>query len=339
MLDIKDERILGTVLGINAHGVGTASAFQVSARCGAFASLAMGITGVTFVGLSAFALVTKKDFSFMGPFLFVGILVAFLSMIGALIFTVGPLALTELARSAGIRCDHDGRGGISVTLPYVAPIPWPTLVGTHVVIAVAGGVPIFGLGRLLRRAQERLHQQATHDELTTLPNRRYFVARYAEAWRRAQRLGQTLSLMMCDIDYFKQYNDALGHPAGDECLRIVAGAIRDSLWRAGDFCARYGGEEFVVVLPDTPLESALQVAERISAAVRAHDLAHPRAPAGRVTLSLGVASVTASAATDPETLIGHADAALYRAKAEGRDRIACHPPVAARTITPDGRHE
>ena len=127
---------------------------------------------------------------------------------------------------------------------------------------------------------------------------------------------------MADVDEFKLYNDALGHPEGDRCLAAVAEVLRKSLGRAGDLAARYGGEEFVVLIPGADQVAALAVAEGMRAACQARAIAHPASPVGPcVTLSLGVASCVPSDQTSGAWLVAQADAALYRAKQEGRNRV------------------
>jgi diguanylate cyclase (GGDEF)-like protein len=171
-----------------------------------------------------------------------------------------------------------------------------------------------------KQAQTDLETLATRDGLTGLANRRSFDERLVLEARRGARDGAPLALLMIDIDCFKSYNDTYGHQKGDECLRAVAQAIGGTLWRAGDFAARYGGEEFTVIIPDTPLSGATRIAERLRAAVDHLGIAHGASVASdRVTLSVG--GVVASAPyLPPEQLLAAADAALYRAKREGRNR-------------------
>ncbi len=131
-----------------------------------------------------------------------------------------------------------------------------------------------------------------------------------------------LSLILCDVDCFKHYNDAYGHQAGDTCLRHIAATIQNSLKRPADLVARYGGEEFVVVLPNTSAQNAVTVAESIQTGVRALALDHPASNVSPyVTLSFGIASAIPAVNSSPSWLLTAADQALYRAKEEGRDRI------------------
>jgi diguanylate cyclase (GGDEF)-like protein len=173
----------------------------------------------------------------------------------------------------------------------------------------------------LLEANRALAQAAVTDGLTGLKNHRAFQEALHSAAQMAERLQQPLSLVMFDIDHFKQFNDRFGHPAGDELLRQVAQVLRESA-RAYDVAARYGGEEFALLLPNTALEQAVQVAERLRQQIRA--IENPHAP---VSASFGVA--TYRRGTPPATLVYEADAALYRAKRSGRDRVCVYQPEAA----------
>ncbi len=174
----------------------------------------------------------------------------------------------------------------------------------------------------LRLANEHLSRLSFVDALTGLANRRCFDETLDKEWRRASRLHMPLAVVMADIDGFKQYNDAMGHPAGDRCLAAVADIFFQSLGRAGDLAARYGGEEFVVLIPAADHATALAVAEELRAACEALAIAHPTSPVGPVvTISLGVASCIPSEQTSAAALVAQADAALYRAKQEGRNRV------------------
>lgn len=174
--------------------------------------------------------------------------------------------------------------------------------------------------------QSELYQQvqrlAMVDGLTQIANRRHFDTYLDQAWKRMKQVQLPLSLILCDIDFFKRYNDTYGHPAGDECLRQVASAINRTANREEDLVARYGGEEFAIVLSNTTAEGALKVAERIRAAVKALNLTHQPSPIGQVSLSLGVATLIPDEQSAPPLLITTADQALYQAKQQGRDR-AC----------------
>ncbi len=174
----------------------------------------------------------------------------------------------------------------------------------------------------LAKANIALAQMARMDSLTQLPNRRSFDENIEQEWRRLAREEQDLSLVMCDIDCFKQYNDTYGHQAGDECLRQVAKALGDCVRRAGDLACRYGGEEFIFLLPNTPLNGAIQFAEQVRKAVEALTLPHGTSRAASVvTLSLGVATQIPCLNILPEVLIKASDDALYQAKESGRNCV------------------
>ena len=173
----------------------------------------------------------------------------------------------------------------------------------------------------LKRARDLLHEQALVDGLTGVGNRRRFDAQLARAWRAARRGHRHLALAMIDVDHFKRFNDRYGHARGDECLKAVARALAGAAKRPHDLVARYGGEEFACVMPETDAAGALEVARRFLDAVVALDLPHEDAPEGRVSVSVGVAAMRPDAAHEPEELVRRADAALYRAKAAGRNRV------------------
>ena len=174
-----------------------------------------------------------------------------------------------------------------------------------------------------------LAESAETDALTGLANRRSFDERLAEEWARAARNGTSLAVALFDVDFFKAYNDRRGHLAGDEVLRRLARAAIATLQRAGDRFARFGGEEFVAIFPDTDLEGAVAAAERIRSAVSGLAIPHPVGNAGRLTISAGVAAIEPWRGGSSDDLVAAADAELYRAKAEGRDRVAAAGYVSA----------
>jgi diguanylate cyclase (GGDEF)-like protein len=234
---------------------------------------------------------------------------------------------------------------------------WPYLIGAAVVALLGAGLQRVWQRTRFRRLQERERELTTlvetrtnelrlakealedrardllavntqlerisrFDSLTGVHNRRSFDQGLEEEWRRALRLGNPLSLMLLDLDRFKEFNDLYGHPRGDECLRQVAGLLKESLQRVSDLVARYGGEEFVVILPNTWLAGAGELAERIRAGVQALAISHEgAAERGVVTVSLGVACMVPTPASSATALVEAADAALYRAKREGRNRV------------------
>lgn len=177
-----------------------------------------------------------------------------------------------------------------------------------------------GLYVRLQEANSSLRRLAEIDGLTQIANRRCFDSRLGQEWHRHHRESQPLSLLLCDLDYFKHYNDAYGHQAGDDCLRQVAQTIDGCLRRATDFVARYGGEEFAIVLQNTNLQGAEQVAQSIAREVQKLRIPHRASQAGaNVTVSLGVTSCLPSGSCSPESMIAAADRALYEAKHRGRN--------------------
>ena len=174
----------------------------------------------------------------------------------------------------------------------------------------------------LQTANHELERLTTSDGLTQVANRRCFDQYLAQEWRRLMREQQPIALIMCDVDYFKLYNDTYGHQAGDDCLRTVAMTMSQAVNRPADLVARYGGEEFVVILPNTELSGAIAIAQTIRAAVNHLNLTHETSEIGnRLTISLGVSSMIPGQIGSPEALIAAADRALYRAKQQGRDRV------------------
>lgn len=178
----------------------------------------------------------------------------------------------------------------------------------------------------LEGANQQLERLASSDGLTGLANRHRFDQYLKTCWQQYSGSNFLLSLIMCDVDFFKIYNDTYGHQAGDQCLQQVATAIGRAVKRPTDLVARYGGEEFVVILPCTPITGAVHVAEAMRKSVNALEVPHKNSPVNRyVTISLGVAGIFPCLEASPATLIAAADAALYQAKSLGRDRLILHP--------------
>ena len=239
-------------------------------------------------------------------------------------------------------------------IPVVAPISIRMMwVGDQIHLVMGLMMVIFGLAMLATSAQvqrlfrdsEKLRRELFSstevaqaleylvrlDSLTGIPNRRLFEEELSKEWARAKRDHEPLSLIMVDIDHFKEYNDHYGHPAGDLCLVDVAQAMHRTLSRPGDVVARIGGEEFAFLLPQTNLSGAIAVAEQIRERILALNLPHDASPvAGHVTLSFGVSSSELASVSSPADLIRTSDIALYEAKRCGRNQI-----VTARTTTSD----
>lgn len=179
----------------------------------------------------------------------------------------------------------------------------------------------------LRRQALDLEAQAFADGLTGIPNRRRFDMHLENEFRRARRLKVPLSLVMIDVDCFKRYNDNYGHQRGDTCLIEIAEALSKAVTRPQDLLARYGGEEFVAILPDTEEGGALLVAERLRRQVEQLQIEHGHSSVGpHATVTLGVATLRNARECTVRKLLGAADMALYRAKQQGRNRVAaCQP--------------
>ena len=170
--------------------------------------------------------------------------------------------------------------------------------------------------------QKDLEDLSFRDGLTGIGNRRRFDTLFGVEWAAARRNKRTLSLLMIDIDFFKQYNDSYGHVGGDDCLKRVAAALSKSATRPRDFVARYGGEEFVLLLPETDERGALHVAKRCRDTIAREAIAHVASKVSpRVTVSIGVGTMVPTQEDAPLAFIEEADKRLYRAKASGRNTI------------------
>lgn len=224
--------------------------------------------------------------------------------------------------------------GIFISTTLHVPL-WIVLVNRALYLVAIWITAILGIR--LENAQQRLKMHeaqlqetnydledlARHDSLTGVANRRLFDAELEAECERSNRGETPLSLLMIDVDHFKLYNDIMGHQAGDVCLTRVAQAIADNLRRPGDLVARYGGEEFAVILPVTTPDGAAERAEDIRQVVAQLGIQHPDPQVnGPVTISIGVASLWPGAQrVEPAALISAADAALYRAKRDGRNCV------------------
>ncbi|MDP2829998.1 MAG: diguanylate cyclase [Sulfuricellaceae bacterium] len=243
----------------------------------------------------------------------IGVL-AFITLIGASIL-IGLLFLHRFVfqpiRNMQSEMERSAQGDLSVT------------VGQHSLKEFNALAAAFNtMARKVESNIQELQRLSSVDGLTGVNNRRHFDLSLQSEWQRAQRGNQELSLLMLDIDYFKQYNDTYGHLGGDDCLRIVSALLRETLQRTSDIVARYGGEEFAILLPDTPEQGAQFIAYKITAELARLNLPHAASPlGGRVTLSIGCATCRVKPDCPPEALVAAADKALYQAKAMGRDRV------------------
>jgi diguanylate cyclase (GGDEF)-like protein len=239
------------------------------------------------------------------------------------------------------------RLGAAVFLPLFALLAGMILAiaGNHPVLGVAAGLvslALFGVrsayGQLqllsaqweLESANARLETLSQHDALTGLYNRRWFAEAFALEWKRSQRSSLPLSLLLIDVDYFKLFNDTRGHAEGDFCLRTVSSLLEAQLRRSNDALARYGGEEFVAMLPNTDIEGARQIADRMMQALTELGFSHPASPLGFVTVSIGGATWDgADTEMTSEQMFLFVDAALYEAKRRGRNCVRLgHFPAA-----------
>jgi diguanylate cyclase (GGDEF)-like protein/PAS domain S-box-containing protein len=222
--------------------------------------------------------------------------------------------------------------------------------GNHLYLAIDAGPILDDDGRLIavvetlrditdkKRAEIALKTLAAKDGLTGLFNRRSFDQALQTEWLRAQQSRKPLALLFADVDHFKLFNDRHGHQSGDECLRAVANVIGEKVFRPTDLAARYGGEEFAIVLPETDRDGAIEVAERIRAAVMQMRIAHGAPGAGpHVTISVGVALMSGEDLGGADWLLSQADQALYAAKRLGRNRVTCSDTMLAEFAKLDRR--
>jgi diguanylate cyclase (GGDEF)-like protein len=273
---------------------------------------------VTVGAVTRFIMLTlHPDLNAMWPTMMIAVvLVAYLylpvrltvsAVIAGVISIVGPIWWT-MASGGALPADHLYRALVALMLSNAL-----------------GFTAANGLHRSLRVqfAQSLVLQQLlSTDALTGIANRRRFDAVLEREWRRCERAGAPLSLLMIDVDHFKAYNDHWGHQQGDECLKLVARLLLNSAGRPGDLVARYGGEEFVCLLPEVGPAGARSVAMRLTAALARANIPHPHSPSSLwLTMSIGAATAS-DFAGGPGTLIALADKLLYAAKNSGRDQIA-----------------
>ncbi len=181
------------------------------------------------------------------------------------------------------------------------------------------------LNQELEALNEYLLKQSYQDGLTQIANRRYFDLRIEEEWRRLQREKKPLSLILLDLDYFKQYNDYYGHLEGDECLKEIAKTLSNNVKRSMDLVARYGGEEFGIILPNTDTSGAIQIAKEIQTAISDLKITHsPTCHHKYITVSLGIATIIPSNEYSITNLISQADIGLYQAKERGRNQYCIY---------------
>jgi diguanylate cyclase (GGDEF)-like protein len=295
-------------------GTATTAGFDGVRRIYAFSPLA-GTDARILVGLDEAEVLRRIDreigIAYLQLALF-GVLTLLAAWFGGEHLIVEPIR--ALARTAGRigRGDLDARPNRDKLAPEFAPL------------AAALTDMAIKLGerdRELRSTNRHLETLASIDSLSGLANRRSFDARLDAEWLRAANLKRPIALMMIDVDHFKLFNDNYGHVEGDHCLRVIGETLAAAASHKADFAARYGGEEFVLLLPDTNLPTALDIAERLRGAVAELAISHRFAPCGHVTISIGVASLTPCGENGPQALIEVADSGLYAAKRNGRNMI------------------
>ena len=214
--------------------------------------------------------------------------------------------------------ENEIRGGLSVTFP-IQRKNTNALVLSHLLILCIGLLLIAVFGKKIVQLTESLKKQSYVDGLTQIANRKYFDETLRREWLRCRRTKTALSLIMCDIDHFKLYNDSYGHQTGDCCLKQVAQAMSTTAKRPTDLVARYGGEEFVVILPETSSEGARVLADLLQTAVENLQIPHRTSKtADCITISLGIATMDSQVIAE-EKLIEYADKALYASKNNGRN--------------------
>ena len=248
--------------------------------------------------------------------LMVALPAALLAGIGLIAYILGLLIVRPLDRLTK-GAAKVAAGNLEVDLPLISggEVGYLTQVFNHMVVRLREGREALDAANdTLRKKNEELERVSVTDGLTGLYNRRRLMEVLSDEARRSQRLKHTFAVLMVDVDHFKKYNDSFGHLAGDGVLTRVAALLREAT-REVDFVARYGGEEFLVMLPETGMPEALEIAERIRSRI-----AEEAFPSRRMTVSIGVAEFPLHGGT-PEQVIAAADEALYEAKREGRDKV------------------
>ncbi len=290
------------------------------------ALMARGRRGRTLLTLALSALVSGLIFS-EGSYPLLFLLYPLLLYVDSQLSFTGSSIAILLSSVMGLFCTVHGFGPFGRWAPGLQ-IPSGTALqmylGFHTLALLPLSLVILErkeIAEQLRRANAQLVALAQQDSLTGIGNRRAFEEGFAEAWNHACESGTPLAVLMIDIDHFKQFNDLYGHLLGDRCLARVAAVLARVVVTAGALVARFGGEEFAVLLPDVSESECCRIAELLRQAVASAGIAHDGNPWGLVTISVGIASGMAARQGDRLELLGHADAALYRAKQRGRNRV------------------
>ena len=235
-------------------------------------------------------------------------------------------SLNAAALAAGVPADSDHWG--IMALAYDESQTWSEAaiaMSQSIAVELEWAIAQAGQHQELMLANQELQKLALSDGLTRLANRRRFDEHLSDEWQRLARDRQPLSLILCDLDHFKRYNDTFGHPAGDRCLIRVARALLNGPQRPADLVARYGGEEFAVILPNTDTHGAWRIAQKIHENIRALKIEHaPDAEEKYVTVTMGVSTVVPGHSSTAQMLVQASDLALYHAKQQGRNRTYVH---------------
>jgi diguanylate cyclase (GGDEF)-like protein len=316
-------------------------------RARGFSTLAMGVGAAAFVvvvatwGLPYLPVVTDGTDFYRLNALGIGPLVVICNL-AALFLVVRRLRASNtvdlwLAVALGVAC-------LDITIRLIGGARFTAGWYCGQVLALVGAMTVFlamlfesmRVSALKTELTMTLERLSLTDPLTELPNRRAFDQAFNAEWRRADREALPVSVLMIDIDHFKGYNDSLGHPAGDRCLRLVAWALGRMARRPYDLSARLGGEEFAVLLPNTDAAGAVKIGEKVRASIASLRIVHPSATRGIVTVSIGVATGFPTDPTlDPALLLDRADQALYRAKQSGRNKVTIDDHVTVVAVSPD----
>ncbi len=279
----------------------------------------LGLLGLAGVSFAAALLIPQYPLTFLVyPTLLLVDLT--LSFSGSAIAMAGLCFFSVYLAAHGMGCFGQWPAGLYVP----AGVALQCFLGFHTLALFPASIVIRERRRLmedLNLSNEQLLMLASMDGLTGLANRRSLDEEFAQEWKRAMRLGTPLSMIMLDVDLFKQFNDLYGHQQGDECLRSVANVLRERCHRPQDHVARFGGEEFALLLPHTSLTGAQHLADEIRMAIRELQVPHAGSPWQYVTISLGCAALTPEREMDKTELFRLADAALYKAKHAGRNRV------------------
>ena len=274
-------------------------------------AIALAVYGLLIGSIFPMVFATEAFYPYL-----LGFMCVFMGTATVLIWSPGYIAVPGLlAWAIGIWIGFDGPDA------RIKAITYNFVLGTTLTISVTSAWFTFRSAVANSRLTTELERLTATDTLTDAANRRRFDHHLQQEWKRAARDNTPLSLILCDVDHFKAYNDHYGHQMGDRCLQQVVRAMHAAATRPGDLVARYGGEEFALVLPHTASHGAVHVARKVCKNVSALHIPHARSSASpNVTISAGIATVWPARGGSPDELIAQADQQLYQAKKQGRNR-------------------